>query len=113
MNTDKQAARGLADIEAYLYRESHLSTARRRVTAFTGQTPGLTHEQKRDIEVWYLEDQKHVARMVTRHIADSIGAAEEAHHARVARWLRRTLIAMIVVIAVIFVGTVACTVWVA
>lgn len=109
MNTDKQAARGLADIEAYLYREAHLSTARRRVTAFTGQTAGLTHEQKRDIELWYLEEQKYVARMVTQHIADSIGAAEAAHHLRFARWLRGTLIAMTVITTVILVGAVVVT----
>ncbi|MFJ4624383.1 hypothetical protein [Streptomyces sp. NPDC088812] len=107
MNTDKQAARGLADLEAYLYREAHLSTARRRVAAFTGQTDGLTHEQKRDIELWYLEEQKYVARMVTQHIADSIGAAEAANHIRFGRWLRGTLIAMAVITMVTFVGTAA------
>ena len=50
MNTTKQAARGLVDIQAYLYREAHLSAARRRVSAFTARTDGLTHGQKRDIE---------------------------------------------------------------
>jgi hypothetical protein len=105
VNTDKQAARGLVDIEAYLYREAHLSAARRRVAAFTGRTDGLTHEQKRDIELWYLEEQKHVARMVTQHIADSIGAAEAANLMRFGRWLRGTLIAMAVIILVTFAGT--------
>ncbi|MFJ8357212.1 hypothetical protein [Streptomyces sp. NPDC093984] len=105
MNTEKQAARGLVDIEAYLYREAHLSAARRRVAAFVGRADGLTHEQKRDIERWYLEEQEYVACMVTKHIADSIGSAEEANHIRFARWLRGTLIAMAVITMVTFVVT--------
>ncbi|WP_217140797.1 hypothetical protein [Streptomyces sp. AC627_RSS907] len=105
MNTDKHAARGLADIEAHLYREAHLSTVRRRVAAFTGQTDGPTHEQKRDIELRYPEERKYAARMVTKHIADSIGAAEAASHVRFGRWLSGTLIAMTVITTVTFVGT--------
>jgi hypothetical protein len=105
MNTEKQAARGLVDIEAYLYREAHLSAACRRVAAFTGRAEGLTHQQKRDIELWYIEEQDHMARMVTKHIADTIGAAEEANRVRFARWLRGTLIATAVIAMVTFVGT--------
>ncbi|MEV7450201.1 hypothetical protein [Streptomyces nigra] len=107
MNTSKQAARGLADIQAYLYREAHLSAARRRVSAFTERTDGLTLGQKRDLEEWYLEEQKYVARVVTEHIADSIGAAEAAHRRRFGRWLRGTLIAMTVIGLTIFVCTAA------
>jgi hypothetical protein len=105
MNTSKQAARGLAGIQAYLYREAHLSAARRRVSAFTERTDGLTHGQKRDLEQWYLEEQKYVARLVTEHIADSVGAAEAAHRLRFARWLRGTLIAMTAIGLTIFVCT--------
>ncbi|QOV45175.1 hypothetical protein [Streptomyces chromofuscus] len=105
MNTNEQAARGLVDIEAYLYRAAHLSAARRRVAAFTEQTDGLTHAQKRDIELWYLEEQKYVARLVTKHIADSIGAVEAANRVRFGRWLRGTLIAMAVITVLTFVCT--------
>ncbi|MGX1267914.1 hypothetical protein [Streptomyces phaeoluteigriseus] len=105
MDTSRQAARGLADIQAYLYREAHFSAARRRVSAFTERADGLTHGQKRDIEQWYLEEQKYVAHMVTKHIADSLGAAEAAHHLRFGRWLRGTMIAMAVIGLVTFVCT--------
>ncbi|CAM5601226.1 MULTISPECIES: hypothetical protein [Streptomyces] len=105
MNMNKQAARGLVDIEAYLYREAHLTAARRRVTAFTARMDGLTHEQKRDIELWYLEEQKYVARMVTKYIADSVGAAETANNIRFGRWLRGTVIAMAVITVLTFVCT--------
>ncbi|MEU9336596.1 hypothetical protein AB0D49_26085 [Streptomyces sp. NPDC048290] len=105
MNTNQQAARGLADIEAYLYRAAHLGAARRRVFAFTERTGGLTHEQRRAIELWYLDEQRRVARMVTRHITDSVGAAEAAHHIRFRRWLRGTLIAMVLITMVTFVCT--------
>lgn len=46
-----------------------------------------------------------MARMVTEHIADSVGAAEAAHHLRFGRWLRGTLIAMAVISLVTFVCT--------
>ncbi|MEU6388001.1 hypothetical protein [Streptomyces sp. NPDC046939] len=105
MNTGEQAARGLADIEAYLFREARLSAARRRVAAFIASTEGLTYEQRRDIEEWYLEEQIYVARMVTEHIAETVNAAEAAHHARFTRWLRGTLFAMAVTVALTF----ACT----
>ncbi|KUJ36259.1 hypothetical protein ADL25_33480 [Streptomyces sp. NRRL F-5122] len=45
MSTDEQAARGLADVEAYLYQEAHLSAARLRVAAFLAQSAGLSHRQ--------------------------------------------------------------------
>ncbi|MFG3297022.1 hypothetical protein ACGF3G_50680 [Streptomyces sp. NPDC048179] len=105
MNMAKQAARGLVEIEAHLYREAHLRAARGRVAAFVARTHGLTHEQRRDIELWYLDEQNYVARMVTQHIADSVGAAEAAHDIRFGRWLRGTLIAMAVITVVTFVCT--------
>ncbi|MEV7323099.1 hypothetical protein [Streptomyces sp. NPDC093970] len=105
MNTNEQAARGLVDIEAYLYRAAHLGAARRRVAAFTARTDGLTHEQRRAIELWYLDEQQRVARMVTKHIADSAGAAEEANRVRFTRWLRGTLAAMVLITMVTFVCT--------
>ncbi|WP_030184625.1 hypothetical protein [Streptomyces sp. NRRL S-813] len=101
MNTNKQAARGLVDLEAYLYREGHLSAARRRVAAFTAKEVGLTREQKRDIELWYLEEQKYVARMVKEYV----GAVEAVNHIRFGRWLRGTLSAMPVITVVTFVCT--------
>ncbi|MFI6876173.1 hypothetical protein ACIBL6_22360 [Streptomyces sp. NPDC050400] len=106
MSTEEQAARGVADIEAYLYREAHLSAARLRVAAFIAQSTGLTHRQKRDIEDWYLDEQKYVAGMVTRHIADSIAEADTVRHRRFLRWLRRMLIAMAALTVLSFVGTV-------
>ncbi|MBW8699133.1 hypothetical protein MBT84_05990 [Streptomyces sp. MBT84] len=105
MNTNEQAARGLVEIEGYLHRAAHLGVARRRVAAFTARTDGLTHEQRRAIELWYIEEQQWVARMVTDHIADSVGAAEAANRVRFRRWLRGTLICMVV----ITMATIVCT----
>ncbi|MFD7388145.1 hypothetical protein ACFV46_06730 [Streptomyces sp. NPDC059852] len=105
MNTSKQAARGLADIQAFLYREAHLGAARRRVSAFTAKTDGLTHGQRMDLERWYLEEQEYVARMVTEHIAERLDAAEAAYRLRFGRWLRGTLIAMTAIGLAIFVCT--------
>lgn len=62
MDTSKEAARGLNDIEDFLYREVHLEAAHRRVADFTARTAGLTDGQKRDIERWYLEEQNYVSR---------------------------------------------------
>ncbi|WP_328843200.1 hypothetical protein [Streptomyces sp. NBC_00258] len=106
MSTEEQAARGLADIEAYLYWEAHLSAARQRVAAFIAQSVGLTHQQKRDIEEWYLDEQKYVAGVVTQHIADSVAEADSARHWRFLRCMRRMLIAVAVLTLLTFVGTV-------
>lgn len=94
MDAYEEAARGLNELESYLRREAHLRTAYQRVTDLTARVPGLTQEQKSGIELWYLDEQRHVARMVTEHIADSVSAVEELHHARIGRWQRGTLIAM-------------------
>ncbi|MFJ5303202.1 hypothetical protein [Streptomyces sp. NPDC088350] len=94
MDAREEAARGLTDIEGLLYREAHLGAADRRVAHFTARVEGLTPEQRRDIERWYVDEQKHVARMVTDHIAERVEAMEAQHHLRIRQWLRGTLIAM-------------------
>ncbi|MFD7813915.1 hypothetical protein ACFV6E_13335 [Streptomyces sp. NPDC059785] len=104
MDASKEAARGLTDIETFLYRDAHLRAARRRVAEFTARAPGLTEEQRHGIERWYLDEQVHVARMVTDHIADSISAVEERHRGRIGRWLRGTMIAMALITAAMAVG---------
>ncbi|MFE4963665.1 hypothetical protein [Streptomyces sp. NPDC056660] len=57
----------------------------------------MTQEQKADIESWYLKERKYVARMVTEHIAASIGEVQRQHRVRFTRWLRGTLTAMILI----------------
>src|SRR4051812_47984704 len=94
MDASEEAARGLTDIETFLYREAHLQAARQRVADFTTRAPGLSQEQKMDVERWYLDEQRYVARMVTKHIAARISVVEEQHHVRFGRWLRGTLTAM-------------------
>ncbi|MCL6674010.1 hypothetical protein [Streptomyces panaciradicis] len=106
MSTDEQAAQGLADLEAYLYQEAHLSAARLRVAAFLAQSDGLSHRQKRDIEEWYLDEQRYVARTVTQHIADTITQADSARHRSFLRWMRGLLIAVTALTLLTFVGTV-------
>jgi hypothetical protein len=97
MDASQEAARGLSDIEEFLHQEAHLEAAHRRVAEFTERVLGLTQQQKMDIEQWYLEEQRYVARMVTEHIADSINVVEELHHNSFGRWLRGTLIAMVLI----------------
>ncbi|MFF4309455.1 hypothetical protein ACWCY6_25525 [Streptomyces sp. 900105755] len=99
MDTSEEAARGLTDIQDFLYQQAHLRAARRRVSAFVAREPGLTREQKADIERWYLQEQAYVAHMVTEHIAASVSAVEQRHQARFGRWLRGTLTAMLLVTA--------------
>ncbi|KKD04269.1 hypothetical protein [Streptomyces sp. WM6386] len=106
MTAREEAARGLPDIEDFLYREAHMGATHRRVAAFTARVVGLTPEQKRDIEQWYVEEQKHVARMVTDHITDRVDAMEAQHHVRIRQWLRGTLTGM----ALITLAMIACVV---
>lgn len=93
----EEAARGLPDIEGFLYREAHRGATYRRVAAFTARVEGLTLEQKRAIEQWYVDEQKQVARMVTDHIAERVGAMEAQHHVRIRQWLRGTLTGMVLI----------------
>ncbi|MFF7160743.1 hypothetical protein ACFZBP_04990 [Streptomyces sp. NPDC008086] len=97
-----EAARGLTDIESFLYREAHEDAARRRAADFTARTQGLSPEQKQRIEQWYVHEQKHVARMVTDHIADRVEALEEQHRARL-RHRRRAVTVMAGVTAMLIV----------
>ncbi|MFH8738396.1 hypothetical protein OG698_13020 [Streptomyces sp. NBC_01003] len=99
MDPSKEAERGLTDIETYLYREAHLHAARQRVAAFTTRATGLTLEQKTNIELWYLDEQKYVARMVTEHISDRISLEQEQHQVRFRHWLRGTATAMALITA--------------
>ncbi|MEU9457165.1 hypothetical protein [Streptomyces sp. NPDC048277] len=94
VDASREAERGLSDIETYLYREAHLHAARQRVAAFTARARGLSQAQKTDIERWYLDEQKYVARMVTEHISDRINVVEQRHHVRFRHWLRGTATAM-------------------
>ncbi|MGW3629962.1 hypothetical protein ACWD7F_07345 [Streptomyces sp. NPDC005122] len=107
MDASEEAARGLNDIENFLFRESHLRAAHRRAADFTARVPGLTRQQRTEIEEWYVEEQQHVARMVTEHIADSISMVDKRHHIRFGRWLRGTLAAMALITAVMVVVSVA------
>ncbi|MCX5052195.1 MULTISPECIES: hypothetical protein [unclassified Streptomyces] len=104
MDAREEAARGLTDIEGYLYQKAHLGAAHRRVADFTARVKDLTPRQKRDIEGWYLDEQKHVARMVTDHIAERVDVLESQHQVRIRQWLRGTLTAM----ALITLAMIAC-----
>ncbi|MEU1593604.1 hypothetical protein ABZ468_12305 [Streptomyces sp. NPDC005708] len=94
MDASEEAARGLSDIENFLYREAHLEAAHRRVAAFTARMPELTEEQTSDIERWYVGEQVYMAEMVTQHIANSVTATETRYRTRLTRWRRGTLAAM-------------------
>ncbi|WP_280891373.1 hypothetical protein [Streptomyces sp. LBL] len=72
----------------------------------TARVEGLTSEQKRDIGQWYVDEQEHVAHMVTDHIAERVEAMEAQHHVRIRQWLRGTLTAM----ALITLAMIACVV---
>lgn len=47
MDAREEAARGLTDIEGFLYREAHMGATHRRVADFTARVEGLTPAQKR------------------------------------------------------------------
>ncbi|MEU0072059.1 hypothetical protein ABZ027_21295 [Streptomyces sp. NPDC006332] len=106
MDAHKEAARGLTDIEGFLYQEAHMGATRRRVADLTARVEGLTPEQKRDIGQWYVAEQRHVAHMVTDHIAERVEAIEAQHQIRIRQWLRGTLTAM----ALITLTMIACVV---
>ncbi|GAA3830055.1 hypothetical protein [Streptomyces chiangmaiensis] len=103
MDASEEAARGLSEIEDFLYREAHLQAAQRRVADFIARMPELTQEQTSDIEHWYVEEQTHVAQIVTQHIEDSISVAEAQFRTRMTQW-RRGALAAVALLAVTMMG---------
>jgi hypothetical protein len=99
VGTSEQAARGLKEIEDYLYRESHLAAAYQRVTALTEHMRDLTQGQKAAVERWYLDEQRHVAYMVTEHIAELVDEMKGRHRVRLRRWIVGMLGVSVLVVA--------------
>ncbi|MGP4084874.1 hypothetical protein [Streptomyces sp. KR55] len=89
MNASDEAARGLTDIEGFLFREAHRRSAQSRAAEFAARVAGLSEAQKAEIEWWYVEEQIRVCRMMTQHITDHIKAVED-HHAKRYAQLRRS-----------------------
>ncbi|MGW1540055.1 hypothetical protein ACWCPM_07285 [Streptomyces sp. NPDC002309] len=106
MDAREDAARGLLEIEHFLYRQAHMAAARRRVAALLAHVPELTGEQRARIEQWYLEEQRYVARMVTGHITDALEAEQEKHDLRFGRWLRGTRASMILITSIMMLAVV-------
>ncbi|MET9353154.1 hypothetical protein ABZY14_09100 [Streptomyces sp. NPDC006617] len=106
LDAGAEAASGLTDIESFLYREAHEGAARRRAAEFTARTPGLSPEQKRRIEQWYVHERKHIARMVTDHIPDRIESLEEQHRVRLRsrRWAMITVMACLTAVLIVCVA---------
>ncbi|MFI9612040.1 hypothetical protein ACIHCM_10190 [Streptomyces sp. NPDC052023] len=88
MDASHEAARGLTDIEGFLYWEAHHRSARRRAADFVARVSGLSEKQKAEIEWWYVQEQLCVCRSMRQHITDHITAVEE-HHAQRYSQLRR------------------------
>ncbi|MGW1545035.1 hypothetical protein ACWCPM_33305 [Streptomyces sp. NPDC002309] len=88
MDASNEAARGLTDIEGYLYWEAYRRTAHRRATDLVGRVTGLNEQQKAEIEWWYVQEQLWVGRSMSQHLTDHITAVEDHHAKRYAR-LRR------------------------
>lgn len=88
MDASNEAARGLTDIEGFLYWEAHRRTAHRRATDLVAHVAGLSERQKAEIESLYVREQLCVCRSMARHLTDHIAAVEDHHAQRYAR-LRR------------------------
>ncbi|MFJ6632294.1 hypothetical protein ACIQMR_12965 [Streptomyces sp. NPDC091376] len=88
MDTADEAARGLTDIEGFLYWEAHRRSAHHRAAEFVARVTGLSEGQKAEIEWWYVEEQIRVSRRMTQHMAAHFTAVEK-HHAKRYAQLRR------------------------
>ncbi|AVH60634.1 MULTISPECIES: hypothetical protein [Streptomyces] len=97
MDASYEAARGLTDLEGFLYWEAHRRSAHRRATEFAARVTGLSEAQKAEIEWWYVEEQIQVCRKLTEHITDHFTAVEEHHAKRYAQLRRGAYFATLVI----------------
>ncbi|GAA3496136.1 hypothetical protein GCM10019016_032370 [Streptomyces prasinosporus] len=97
MDTSREAALGLHQIEGYLHLEAGRREAHRRARDFARELPGLTTDQRLVIEQAYAREQEEDALRVTRHIAERIRRVEDRYAARHRRLAREMAVAMGVV----------------
>jgi CHASE3 domain sensor protein len=97
MDAHHEVTLGLRQIEGYLYREAHVREAHRKARDFAWELPGLTTDQRLDVEEAYARVQVENARQVTRHIAERIQQIEGQYEARHRRLARSMAAAMAVV----------------
>ncbi|MGW1886625.1 hypothetical protein [Streptomyces sp. NPDC001970] len=93
MDASDEAARGLTDIEGFLYWEAHRCTAHCRAAALTARVTGLSEGQKAEIEWWYVEEQMRVSRKMKQHITDHFTAVEGNFAKRYAQLRRGACVA--------------------
>ncbi|WP_409468811.1 hypothetical protein [Streptomyces sp. HC307] len=98
VDASDEAARGLTDIEGFLFWEAHRRTAQSRAAEFAARVAGLSEGQKAEIERWYVEEQIRVCRMVAHHITEHITAVEDHHAKRYARLRRSAYMATTLII---------------
>ncbi|MEU5740199.1 hypothetical protein ABZ784_19675 [Streptomyces tendae] len=101
MDAKDEAERGLAVIQDYLYWDSHRRAAHHRVAEFAAHVPGLSEEQKTDLEWWYVEEQIRVSRAIAHHLTEQITMVEMRHTRRYARLRRMSRVALAVLTATV------------
>ncbi|MFE0853364.1 hypothetical protein [Streptomyces mutabilis] len=103
MDAKDEAERGLTVIQDYLYWDSHRRAAHRRAAELAVHVPGLSEEQKTDLEWWYVEEQIRVSRAIAHHLTEQITMVEARHARRYARLRRMSRVALAVLAATVIV----------
>ncbi|HEY9329941.1 MAG TPA: hypothetical protein VIS09_17160 [Streptomyces sp.] len=104
---DKDAARGLAQMEGYLLWNAEVEEARRRARRFTDGLPWLTTAQREDVERAYTADRAAASRAMLVRV--SVRAAElRGEYSERYRRLRARCVAAAVVAST---AGGACTAW--
>ncbi|WP_333747749.1 hypothetical protein [Streptomyces sp. IBSBF 2394] len=101
MDAKDEAERGLAVIQDYLYWDSHRRAAHHRAAEFAAHVPGLSEEQKTDLEWWYVEEQIRVSRAIAHHLTEQITMVEMRHTRRYTRLRRMSRVALAVLTATV------------
>ncbi|MEW2079162.1 MULTISPECIES: hypothetical protein [unclassified Streptomyces] len=101
MDAKDEAERGLTVIQDYLYWESHRRAAHHRAADLAARVPGLSEEQKTDLEWWYVEEQIRISRTIAHHLTDQIAMVEARHTRRYARLRRAARVALALLTATV------------
>jgi hypothetical protein len=103
LDTNREAALGVHEIEGYLYWEAGRSEAEHKARAFAQSLPGLSEEQRTAVAEAYAREQVGNHRAVTEHIARRAREIEAKWQAR-QRTYCRSLTLTFVMVAVGLIG---------
>ncbi|MFJ5720788.1 hypothetical protein [Streptomyces sp. NPDC093149] len=101
MDSDKDSARGLAQLEGYLLWTAEVEEARRQADRFTDELPWLTRAQREEVERVYIADRVTTSRAMLCRISARAGQLRGEFDARYRELRARCVAAGLVLVGAV------------